>query len=88
MLSMHALRESARRIRLVVEVSTVVTESHRLSGGTLHVFSREGLAGACSELGERHPNQDLTLQFTRANYQAIVTRLERFKSFGATFVQL
>jgi hypothetical protein len=35
MFSPHALRGSARRIQLVIEVSTIVTESHRLSGGTL-----------------------------------------------------
>jgi hypothetical protein len=59
-----------------------------LDAKALVVFSREGLAGACSELGKRHPNQDPTLQFTRANYQAIATRPERFEPFGVTFVQL
>ena len=59
-----------------------------LDAKALVVFSREGLAGVCSELGKRHPNQELTLQFTRANYQAIATRPERFEPFGVTFVQL
>lgn len=54
----------------------------------LVVFLREGLAGACFELGKRYPNQDLTLQFTRANYQAIAMRPERFEPFGVTFVRL
>ena len=35
-----------------------------LDAKALVVFSREGLAGVCSELGKRHPNQELTLQFT------------------------
>ena len=47
MLSRHALRGSARRIQLVMKVSTVVTESHRLSGGTLQApFSV--FRGACT----------------------------------------
>jgi hypothetical protein len=59
-----------------------------LDAKALVVFSREGLAGVCSELGKRHPNQDLTLQFTQANYRAIATRPARFEPFGVTFVQL
>jgi hypothetical protein len=59
-----------------------------LDAKALVVFSREGLAGACSELGKRHPNQDLTLQFTRANYREIATKPERFEPFGVTLVQL
>jgi hypothetical protein len=39
----HALRRSARRIQLVMEVSTVVTESHRLSGGTFQDVKSEDL---------------------------------------------
>lgn len=33
------------------------------------VFDREGLERVCAALKKRHPRQDLTLQFTSANYR-------------------
>ena len=59
-----------------------------LDAKALVVFSREGLADVCSALGKRHPNQDTTLQLTRANYLAIASSPDRFQSLGVTLVDL
>jgi hypothetical protein len=72
------LREGCDRYALLIVEA--------LDAKALVVFSRKGLAR--SELGKRHSNQHLTLQSTRANYQAIATRPGPFEPFGVTFVQL
>ena len=59
-----------------------------LDARSLVVFSRAGLASVCSALGKRHPQQDTTLQFTRANYRAIASDAAGFAAYGVVFVPL
>jgi hypothetical protein len=51
-------------------------------------FDRAGLARVGAALKKRHPGQDLTLQFTVANFRAIAAEPERFAALGALFVNL
>lgn len=46
------------------------------------VFQRETLGQVCSLLAKTHPNQDTTLQFTRRNYQTILSEKTKFKDLG------
>jgi hypothetical protein len=52
------------------------------------VISREGLAGVCALLGKRHPNQDVTLQLTEANFRAIVASPGQFERHGVVVMDL
>ena len=52
------------------------------------VFDREGLERVCAALKKRHPRQDLTLQFTSANYRAIAAEPECFVGLGVRYVDL
>jgi len=46
------------------------------------VFQRETLGQVCSLLGKIHPNQDTTLQFTRRNYETILSEESEFEKLG------
>jgi len=37
------------------------------------------LTAVCAAIGKRHPDQDRVLQFTQANYRAIINNPERFR---------
>ncbi len=49
---------------------------------TVLVFQRETLSQVCSLLAKTHPNQDTTLQFTRRNYNAILSEKSKFEKLG------
>jgi len=46
------------------------------------VFQRETLSQVCSLLAKAHPNQDTTLQFTRRNYETILSKKSKFEKLG------
>lgn len=46
------------------------------------VFQRETLGQVCALLGKAHPNQDITLQFTRRNYEKILSEKSKFEKLG------
>ena len=46
------------------------------------VFQRETLSQVCSLLAKAHPNQDTTLQFTRRNYETILSEKSKFEKLG------
>ncbi len=46
------------------------------------VFQRETLWQVCALLGKTHPNQDTTLQFTRRNYENIISGKSEFEKLG------
>jgi hypothetical protein len=46
------------------------------------VFPARGLAAISAALGKRHPNQEMTLQFTRHNYEAIMRDRAGFAALG------
>jgi hypothetical protein len=46
------------------------------------VFPRLAMKAVGMALGKRHPNQDITLQFTRANWRALVERKREFATLG------
>jgi hypothetical protein len=46
------------------------------------VFQRETLSQVCSLLAKAHPNQDTTLQFTKRNYETILSEKSKFKQLG------
>jgi hypothetical protein len=48
----------------------------------LVIFPREAMASTGLALGKRHPNQSLTLQFTRENWRAIRDRRSEFARLG------
>ncbi len=54
------------------------------------VFDREGLERVCAALKKRHPRQDLTLQFTSANYRGSPPSLSALLAsvFGTWISQL
>jgi hypothetical protein len=64
----------------------VIFEALDLVG--LVIFERDGLEAVCTALKKRHPNQAETLQFTAANFGAIVADPERFAALGAQFIDL
>jgi hypothetical protein len=49
---------------------------------TVLVFHRENLSQVCSLLAKAHPNQDTTLQFTRRNYETILSKKSEFEKLG------
>ena len=51
-------------------------------------FDRAGLAHVGAALKKRHTDQDRTLQFTAANFRAIVADPERFAALGVEYVDL
>jgi hypothetical protein len=59
-----------------------------LDARSLVIFAKSGLSSACTKLAKRHGNQDVTLQFTRANYRAIASEPDRFTPCGVVFVLL
>lgn len=46
------------------------------------VFKRKTLSKVCVLLGKRHPNQNLTLQFTKRNYETILSNPALFEELG------
>lgn len=46
------------------------------------VFQRETLSQVCSMLGKAHSNQDTTLQFTRRNYETLLSEKSKFEKLG------
>lgn len=46
------------------------------------VFQRESLSQVCALLAKAHPNQDITLQFTRRNYESILSEKSKFEKLG------
>ena len=64
----------------VDEYALVVFVSLQLE--SVLVFQRETLGQVCSLLGKTHPNQDTTLQFTRRNYETILTKKSEFEKLG------
>jgi hypothetical protein len=46
------------------------------------VFRRETLSQVCALLAKAHPNQDTTLQFTRRNYETILSGKSKFEKLG------
>lgn len=59
-----------------------------LDAKTLLVFERGSLADVAASLGKRHPNQDVTIQFTRRNYLQILDSEEAFRSLGVQVYRL
>lgn len=46
------------------------------------VFPRVGLSAIAAALGKKHPNQETTLQLTRANYRRLLAERDRFAALG------
>lgn len=65
---------------LVNEYALVIFASLQLEA--VLVFKRETLSEACSLLAKAHPNQDTTLQFTRRNYEKLLSERSNFEKLG------
>ena len=59
-----------------------------LSPRALVVMSSSRLTDVCSKLGKRHPNQDCTLQFTRANFRQLIRERAQFEALGVEITDL
>lgn len=46
------------------------------------IFQRETIGKVCALLQKRHPNQDSGLQFTRRNFQTIISEPKPFQAVG------
>ena len=51
------------------------------------IFQRETLSQVCSLLAKAHPNQDTTLQFTKRNYETILSEKSKFEKLGLEVYQ-
>lgn len=54
---------------------------------TVLVFPKETLGQVCTLLAKAHPNQDTTLQFTRRNYETILSEKSKFETLGLEVYQ-
>lgn len=54
----------------------------------MFVFRKQGLKNLCKALGKRHANTESTLQFTKTNYDDIISNPEKFKKLGVNLFRL
>lgn len=64
----------------VNEYALVIYISLKLE--SIIVFKRETLGQVCKRLGKKHPNQEHTLQFTKRNYETILSEEVEFEKLG------
>lgn len=64
----------------VNEYALVIYISLKLE--SIIVFKRETLGQVCKLLGKKHPNQNISLQFTKRNYDSILSEESEFDKFG------
>ena len=64
----------------VEECALVVFVAMQLKA--VFLFSRKTIAETCRLLGKRHPNQDVSLQITKRNYETMLAEPAKFQSLG------
>ncbi len=62
------------------EYALVVFEA--LSLLAIVIFQRDTIGKVCALLQKRHPDQDIGLQFTRRNFQTIISEPKPFQAVG------